>query len=74
MKNIAESGYRIEMIGNRKAIIDGCDGVVDYGEEKIEFKIGRMTACISGRQLKLVNLREDGAMVEGFISSLVYEY
>lgn len=64
----------IEMTGNRCAVIDGCDGIVDYNDERVILRTGRLTVHFSGRNLKLKRLTENSAVVEGFISSLEYTY
>ncbi len=64
----------IELTGNRCAVIDGCDGIVDYNDERVILRTGRLTVHFSGRNLKLKRLTENSAVVEGFISSLEYTY
>ena len=60
-------GPVVELSGNRRAVVDGCDGILDYGEEQVSFRAGRLTLCLSGRDLRLVKLTESAAVVEGFI-------
>lgn len=67
-------GSKIEITGNRSAVIDGCDGIVDYDADKVVVKTGRLTAIISGRNLKLKVLTENTAVIEGFIEKLEYSY
>lgn len=64
----------IELTGNRCAVVDGCDGIVDYNDEKVVLRTGRLTVNFSGRNLRLKRLTENSAVVEGFISSLEYTY
>ena len=64
----------IELTGNRFAVVDGCDGIVDYNDEKVVLRTGRLTVNFSGRNLRLKRLTENSAVVEGFISSLEYTY
>ncbi len=64
----------IELTGNRSAVVDGCDGIVDYDNEKVILRTGRLTVRFSGRNLKLKRLTESSAVVEGFISSVEYTY
>lgn len=67
-------GALIELTGNRQAVVDGCDGIVDYNEEKILVRTGRFTVHFSGRNLRLKCLTENSAVIEGFISSVEYTY
>ena len=67
-------GPVVELSGNRRAVVDGCDGILDYGEEQVSFRAGRLTRCWSGRDLRLVKLTESAAVVEGFLQRVEYLY
>ncbi len=67
-------GAVIAVTGNRSAVVDGCDGIVDYDSEKVILRAGRLMVQIHGRDLRLRRLTENGAVVEGVISSLEYSY
>ena len=57
----------IQLTGNRRAVVEGCDGVVDYGEEQVLVRLGRRVVTLTGRRLRLVRLTEDSAVVEGVL-------
>jgi sporulation protein YqfC len=43
----AVSGYaHIELSGNREAIIEGCQGVVEYGDNLISLNTGKLTVRV----------------------------
>ncbi|WP_158590883.1 YabP/YqfC family sporulation protein [Acutalibacter sp. 1XD8-33] len=67
-------GAVISVTGNRSAIVDGCDGVLDYDEEKVILRTGRLTVRISGRRLRLTRLTESSAIIEGIIDRMEYSY
>lgn len=67
-------GAVISVTGNRSAVVDGCDGIVDYDQEKVILRTGRLTVQFSGRDLRLRRLTENSAVIEGVISSLEYSY
>lgn len=67
-------GAVIAVTGNRSAVVDGCDGIVDYDQEKVILRAGRLTVQVSGRDLRLRRLTEDSAVIEGIISRLEYSY
>ena len=69
-----KSGSRIELIGNRSAVIDGCDGIIDYDDEKVIVRTGRLTVRFLGRSLKLKRLTADSAVIDGVIQSVEYNY
>ena len=37
------NGLMVELSGNRRAVVQGCDGILDYGEELTSFRSGRLT-------------------------------
>ena len=74
MRDYRTEGPRIELKGNRTAIIEGCDGIIDYDDEKVIMNMNRLIARINGKKLCLKLLTENSAVVEGFISSVTYEY
>jgi sporulation protein YqfC len=62
----------IEMAGNREAIIDGCQGVVEYDENIIKLSTGKMVIKFSGRDLQIKALTHDSAVVSGFILAMEF--
>lgn len=67
-------GAVISITGNRCAVIDGCDGVMDYDEEKVVVRTGRLTVCIDGKELRLTSLTENSAVIQGLIAGVTYSY
>ncbi|WP_322171187.1 YabP/YqfC family sporulation protein [Acutalibacter caecimuris] len=67
-------GAVISITGNRCAVIDGCDGVMDYDEERVVVRTGRLTVCIDGKGLRLTSLTENSAVIQGLIAGVTYSY
>ena len=67
-----KGGALITLSGNRSAVVDGCDGIVDYNDEKIILRAGRLTLSFVGRDLALRRLTENSAVIEGFLSAVEY--
>lgn len=67
-----KNGALVTLTGNRLAVVDGCDGIIDYDDEKILLRAGRLTVRFSGRGLALRRLTENSAVIEGFISQVEY--
>lgn len=67
-------GPRIEVISNRNVIIDGCDGIIDYDDERVSIKLGRIKADITGKKLRLKMLTENSAVIEGYVKNIEYIY
>lgn len=74
MEQKGSGGALVQITGNRTAVVDGCDGIVDYDGEKVILRMGRLTARFSGRDLKLKRLTENSAVIEGFLTGVEYSY
>ena len=64
------SGPTVELSGNRRAVVDGCDGILEYEV----FRAGKLTLCFTGRGLNLVKLTDTAAVIEGVIQQVEYLY
>ena len=62
-----------EIAGNREIVVDGCRGILEYDENLIRLRAGKLTVRISGRGLTLRNLRRTSAVIAGFITSVEFE-
>lgn len=62
----------VQLFGNRQAVVDGCDGVVDYSGEKILLRMGKLTVQLTGRDLRIKTLTATTAVVEGFLAGVEY--
>ena len=69
----AVSGYaHIEISGNREAIIEGCQGVLEYGDNRIALNTGRLTVRICGCNLTIVSMQNGQAVIKGTITGIDY--
>ncbi len=64
----------VELSGNRRAVVDGSDGIVDYNEEQVILRAGKLTLRFEGQGLRLMRLTENSAVIEGRIHQVVYAY
>ncbi len=62
----------IQLTGNRCAVVDGCDGIVDYDDERVILRTGRLTVTFLGRRLRLKRLTASSAVIEGFLTAVQY--
>lgn len=72
MEQQVKSGSLIELYGNRSAVVDGCGGIIDYDDETVILRAGRLIVRFTGRGLRLKRLTESSAVIEGFISAVEY--
>lgn len=56
---------KIEMLGNREIIVDGCKGVVEYGENSIKLNIGELTLSLVGDELIIESYDSGVAIIRG---------
>ena len=63
---------QIELSGNREAVIVGCRGVLEYGENLVRLRAGSLTLRLTGRGLVLRNFKRDSVIIEGFITSIEF--
>lgn len=70
----AKLSVRTEICSNRCATIEGCDGVLDYTDDEVCVKAGRLKISVVGRDLRLTILTDCTAVIEGFITGIQYGY
>lgn len=69
----AVSGYaHIEISGNREAIIEGCQGVLEYGDSVIALNTGRLTVRVCGCELTIISMQNGQAVIKGIITGIEY--
>ena len=63
---------RIELSGNRQAVIEGCRGIVKYDEDCIELRTVDGTVRFTGRELCMNSLNPSCAVVSGRLVSVEF--
>ena len=56
---------KIEMLSNREIIVDGCKGVVEYGENFIKLNIGELSLDVAGIDLVIESFDGGVAIIRG---------
>ncbi len=70
--NVLEGLPQIELLGNKEAVVEHCQGVLEYDETLVRLKTGRMTLKFTGRNLLLKSMTEDSVIVEGYFTSIEF--
>lgn len=70
--NVLEGLPEIELLGNREAMIEHCQGVLEYDDKVVRIKAGKLVVRITGRNLMLKYMTGDGIMVEGYFTSIAF--
>lgn len=63
---------KIEMLGNREMIIDGCKGVVEYDEAIIKLSLGEYVLSLSGDNLLINSFDNSVAIISGQICEISF--
>lgn len=63
---------KIEMLGNREIIIDGCKGVVEYGENLIKLNTGEYVLSVLGDALVIKSFDGSVAVISGKIAEITF--
>lgn len=63
---------RMEMSGNRRIIIEGCQGILEYNEDCIRLRVCEGVLRLFGRELCMNCLNPACAVISGKIVSLEF--
>ena len=63
---------KIELLGNRELILDGCRGVAEYGENYIKLNTGKIMTGISGNGLIIKSFDNEIAVISGTITEISF--
>lgn len=62
----------IEILGNREMVIDGCRGVVEYGENLIKLNTVNVVISLVGMDLLIKSFDSGVAIITGQISEITF--
>ncbi len=63
----------MQIAGNREVLVDGCRGLVEYGDEKIRINVGNGIVQFVGRGLEIKSLSSTSVVIVGYIMSVEFE-
>ncbi len=74
LKSVKEDSVKgnVELYGNKRAIIEGCKGVVDYNEEFLKIDLGNITLKVTGRDLVIESYIYEQIDLKGEIVSVEF--
>lgn len=64
---------RIEIIDNKRIVIEGCYGIQEYAAEYIKINLPKGTLTVFGSELQLSLMKEKDITIDGKISSIEFE-
>lgn len=62
----------MEVNGNHEAVLEGCGGIIEYTDEVVRVKTGKIVTRFSGRDLKIKCIQVDSLVVQGFITAIEF--
>ena len=62
----------IEINSGREVLIEGCRGILDYSDSRIQFSVGRQAVTVIGTELTIRNMFTRVIVISGRISSIEY--
>ncbi len=63
---------KIEMLGNREIIVDGCRGIAEYGENLIKLNTGEYVLSIIGDEMVIKSFDSSVAVISGKIAEITF--
>ena len=67
-----ESYSQIVLSGNREAVLDGCQGVIEYEDDFIKLKIGKQMVKFTGQNLQIKCMTGENVIIDGRILSVEF--
>ncbi len=70
--DVLEGLPQIELLGNQEAVIEHCQNVLEYNDQVVRIRAGRLVLKFTGRGLRLRTMTGDSIVVEGFFTSVEF--
>lgn len=70
--DVAEGLPQIELLGNREAVIEHCQSVLEYNDRVVRLHTGKLLLKITGRSLRMDYMTGDIVKVQGRFSSFEF--
>ena len=64
---------QIEMTGNREAVVEGCQGIVEYDETCIQLRTKYHILQFTGADLQIKTMTDTSVVVQGIIAGLSFQ-
>ena len=61
---------QIELCGNREAVVDGCQGILQYEDTVIRVSTGRLVVRFTGSDLCIRTMQQNQILICGTIASV----
>ncbi len=68
------SGAFIQITNNKSIVVDGCDSIIDFNDELIELRSGKLKISILGKKLNIKIFIDNTSVIEGIIQNVSFNY
>lgn len=69
---VLSGAAQIELNGNQEAVVDGCQGVLQYEDTVIRLSTGRMIVRFTGADLCIRTMQQNQILICGTIASVEF--
>lgn len=63
---------KLETLGNREIIVEGCKGVVEYSESLIKLNTGKLIMGFKGTEMLIQSFDNGVAVIKGIITEITF--
>ena len=67
---VLSGAAQIELCGNREAVVDGCQGILQYEDDVIRVSTGRLIVRFTGSDLCIRTMQQNQILICGTIVSV----
>ncbi len=67
---VLSGAAQIELCGNREAVVDGCQGILQYEDAVIRVSTGRLIVRFTGSDLCIRTMQQNQILITGMIASV----
>ena len=70
--NVMEGLPEIELLGNKEAVVEHCQGILEYDDTVVRINTGKMVLKFTGRNLRLKTMTDESVIVEGSFTTIEF--
>ena len=63
---------KLETLGNREIIVEGCKGIAEYSESLIKLNTGRLIMGFKGAEMLIQSFDNGVAVIKGVITEITF--
>ncbi len=63
---------QMELSGNREAVIDGCQGILEYDDTVVKLDTGKVMVRFIGRNMQIKSMTAESIVVTGFFNAIEF--